>query len=684
MDFKKNPKTRFRDVEKLTKEDARAQIEALREGIECHDYLYYVKNGPKISDATYDTLFRRLDELEQAFPELASDDSPTKRIGAEPVDELKKVRHAATMLSLHAVYEEPEVEDFDERIRREMKARRAEYVAEPKFDGLSVEVVYEDGVFIRGTTRGDGQTGEDISENLKTIRAIPLHLHEDGRDMPSLLSVRGEVFIRKDAFCDVNRKRIELGREPFANPRNAAAGTVRQLDPKKAAETPLDIVFYDVLKIEGDSFDTQWGMLQRLPSLGLKTDPHATKCSGLKQVRDYYERLAKQREQLDYEMDGIVVKLNDLGTRTKLGTRQRSPRWALAWKFAPRQEETTLREIVVQVGRTGILTPVALLEPVNVGGVTVSRATLHNEDELKRKDVREGDTLRIERAGDVIPEVVERVPQRGKKRAKPFSMPGQCPACGTEVRREGAYTICPASLSCHAQLVGRIVHYASREAMDISGLGVETARELVDREMVRTIADLYRLSVDEVTELDGFAEKSASQLHKAIESRKQPRLDRFLYALGIPLVGEHVAQVVARHFRRIESVRQAALAELQAVPEIGSEIAHSVHGFFQQEENQNVLEDLFEVGLTVQPMPTRSEARRLKGTTFVFTGELDGYTRDEAARLVEELGGRATSSVSGNTDYVVVGADPGTKLDEARRQDVETIDEGEFRKLVAD
>ncbi len=682
MDDKKEPDTRFRDVETLDKDQAHRQIEALREGIEYHDYWYYVKNAPKISDATYDKLLRRLQNLEETFPEFATDDSPTRRVGAKPMDRLEKVKHSAAMLSLNAVYEANEVEAFDDLVRREAQSRRVEYVVEPKFDGLSLEVVYEKGAFSRGATRGDGQTGEDVSKNAKTIRAIPLHLHDSRRRAPDFLAVRGEVFMRKHAFQELNKQRVENGEEPFANPRNAAAGTVRQLDPRKVAAIPLDIFFYDILEIRGQSFESHWDVLQSLPAWGLRTNPQNKKCSGLAQVKRYHSQLADRREDLDYEVDGVVIKLNDYGLRKRLGTRQRSPRWALAWKFAPKQEVTTLHEIVVQVGRTGMLTPVGLLEPVDVGGVTVSRATLHNEDEVRRKDVREGDEVRIERAGDVIPEVVERVPRRGEKRGRAFSMPGKCPACGSRVDKEGAYYFCPASLSCRGQLAGRVIHYASREAMDIAGLGNETAKELVEKKMVTTIADLYRLSVEDLRRLEGFADKSAKQLHEAIHNANDVRLDRFLYALGIRHVGKHVAEVLARHFQEMKRIQKAALKDLQSIREIGPEIARSVHSFFRQDENRRVLQQLSEAGVAVRAIAAHRGGEPLDGVTFVFTGELADYTRDEAQRLVEDLGGRATSSVSGNTDYVIAGDSPGRKLQEAKTRHIEVINEDEFTEMV--
>jgi DNA ligase (NAD+) len=628
MDFKKNPKTQFKDTDKMSQEEAKEEVEALREGIEYHDTLYYIKNQPEISDSTYDKLFRRLQELEEAFPDLRSDTSPIRRVGAEPVDKLKKVDHAAPMLSLNAVLDENEAKDFDDFVHRNTKADMIVYALEPKFDGLSVEIVYEDGSFQYGATRGNGEVGEDISENLKTIHTVPLRLQRNG--IPSFLSVRGEVFMSKKGFQELNKKRIERGEDPFANPRNAAAGIMRQLDPKNVKDKPLDIFFYDALKIEGQEFSSHQELLEKFARWGLKTDPHTTTASSFEEVAKYREKLSQERDQLDCEIDGIVIKVDDYGQRAHLGIRHRSPRWALAWKFPPKEEVTTLEEIVVQVGRTGILTPVALLQPVDVGGVTVSRATLHNEDEVKRKDVRPGDTVRIARAGDVIPEVVERIKEPGKKRGKPFSMPGKCPVCGSETMREGAYTLCPAGLSCPAQLIGRLIHYASRNALNIEGLGEETVKTLVHKELVKEMADLYHLSVDDILGLEGFAEKSARQLHEAIQATKKPRLDRFLYALGIRHIGERVARILAQRYQSLETLQKADREDLEKIPEIGPEIAESVEQFFRQEENQNVLSRLEKIGFKVQDMPGKKGALPLEGKTFVFTGSLEDFTRDEA------------------------------------------------------
>jgi DNA ligase (NAD+) len=683
MDFKKDPGTQFKDTADMDKAAAREEIEALREGINYHDYLYYVENRPEISDAVYDKLFRRLQELEEAFPDLQSPNSPTQRVGAEPVDELAKIDHAAPMLSLNAVLEAKGFDDFHDFVRRRTGKQRITYVLEPKFDGFSVEIVYADGSFEYGATRGNGHTGEDISANLKTIGSVPLRL-QNADTAPKRLSVRGEVFMQKQGFQAINQERIEKGLEPFANPRNAAAGTMRQLDPQKVAGRPLDIFFYDILKIEGRQFASHWEALKGLRDWGLKTDPDNRKVSAATAVKAYHRNLARKRENLAYEIDGIVIKLDSYGLRKHLGTRHRSPRWALAWKFQPKQEVTTLEKIVVQVGRTGILTPVALLQPVNVGGVTVSRATLHNADEVHKKDVRPGDTVRVVRAGDVIPEVLERVPQPGKKRQPPFSMPEKCPACGSKVYRDGAYILCPAGLACRPQLVGRIIHYASREALDITGLGEQTAKDLAQKEMVKDIADLYRLTEDDLLNLEGFAQKSAAQLHQAIQATKNPRLDRFLYALGIRHVGQRMAQILAQRYERLERLKDADRSDLENIPEIGPEIALSVSRFFRQKENWQVLQRLHEAGVRVRKMPSEEGGLPLAGKTFVFTGRLENSTRSEAEDRVEQLGARAASSVSGSTDYLVKGHNPGQKLQDARRENVKIIDEDQFEQLVTD
>ena len=677
--FKHDPNTRFKKVEKITEDQARKEAEQLREAVEYHNYRYYIKNDPEISDKTYDTLFHRLQELEEAFPKLATPTSPTRRVGAPPVDELKKVEHRRPLLSLDSSEEEGKLKDFLHTLREKTGEEEAPCVLEPKLDGFSVELVYEKGEFSYGSTRGDGRTGEDISENLKTIPTLPLRLQGSASRS---LAVRGEVLMSKQGFQELNRTRVENGQEPFANPRNAAAGIMRQLDSRKVAGKPLQIFCYEVVDSEEEDLpNSHWEILEQFTHWGFKTNPSNSRASSLEEIEDYRKKLLEQREKLPYEIDGVVIKLDDREFREKLGTRQRSPRWAFAWKFPPKKEITTLRDIAVQVGRTGMLTPVALLDPVEVGGVTVSRATLHNEEEAQRKDVRPGDTVRILRAGDVIPEVAERVKEPGKKRGKKFSMPSHCPSCGSSVVREGAYVLCPAGLSCPAQRIGRIIHYASRDALDIETLGEKNVQQLVEKGLVGDLSDLYKLDEEQLQSLEGFAEKSASKLYHAIQNTKKPRLDRFLYALGIRHVGEHVAQVLARHFKSLEKVTQAGREELEEIREIGPEIAESVFHFFKEEENRKILDRLEQAGVQPQKIE-RQRSTALKGLTFVFTGELEGYTRKEAEEKVESLGGRATTSVSSNTDYLVVGKEPGSKLDESKKNEVKILNEKEFEQLL--
>ena len=677
-EFRHHPDTDFEPVDSLTAGQARKQAEALREGLRHHDYLYYVKNAPEISDATYDALLRRLQELEDAYPDLQRDDSPTQRVGAEPVEALGKVQHAAPMLSLEAVLEGDAVREFLRRIGEQGDgAPRLDL--EPKFDGFSVELVYADGELQTGSTRGNGEQGEDITRNLRTVRAIPLRLRGDD-PVPGRLAVRGEVFLPRQAFTDLNRERVQRGEEAFANPRNAAAGMMRQLDSRKLAGIAFDAFFYQLLAVDGEAPSTHADMLAQFRQWGLPTCPLNQTGADFDAVRDYHQRLAERRDELDYEIDGVVIEVDDLRLRERLGVRTRNPRWAVAWKFAPREEVTRIDDIVVQVGRTGILTPVALLQPVDVGGVTVSRATLHNQDEIERKDIRVGDKVRLVRAGDVIPEVAERVKEPGRKREEPFSMPDECPVCGTSLVRQGAYVVCPAGLACQAQLVGHLTHYADRDAMDIDHLGEKTAHRLAESGLVSDLADLYTLAPEDIEQLEGFAERSARQLHDAIQGSLEPRLDRFLYALGIRHVGRRAARLLARRFRDLDALLEVEAGAVEAIPGLGPEIARSVADFFADAGNREVLARMREHGLEIGRMPRQRSS--LQGKTFVFTGALQHHTREEAKELVESRGGRATSSVSGETDYLVVGEEPGSKLGQAREHDVEIIDEDAFEALL--
>lgn len=679
--FYKTPFPDFENIDDITKKDAKREIELLRDAIEHHDHLYYIKNNPDISDKAYDKLFNRLEDLENKFKDLQSDISPTKKTGAPPVDELKKRKHASPMLSLNSSDEANEIKDFIRFVHEQTGEKSLNFVLEPKLDGLSVEVVYKNGVFEYAATRGDGEIGEDISENIKTIRTVPMKL-KSNNNLPEFLSVRAEVFMAKDKFQELNKQRVEQGNEPFANARNAAAGIVRQLDSEKVADKPLDIFFYEMIQSSNDVVKSHWEMLHTFPEWGLKKNDENKKVSRFEELEDYYQKMTANRESIPYEIDGVVIKLDNRELRKKLGTRQRSPRWAFAWKFPPKKEITTLQDIVLQVGRTGILTPVALFDPVEVGGVTVSRATLHNEDEVKKKDVRPGDKIRVMRAGDVIPEVAERVEkERGKKRGAKFEMPQKCPVCDTDVVREGAYVICPAGLSCDAQMKGRMIHYASREAMDIANLGDKNIIQLIDKGMVKNIPDLYRIKAADLEKLEGFAKKSARQLYEAIQHSKNPELHRFLYALGIRHVGEHMARILAQKFKSLHTLKHVSYNELISVHEIGPEIAESVSHFFDNEDNLQMLAELEKIGVKPKKTSTK-QADLLKNKTIVLTGELENFTRKEARNKIESLGGKTTSSVSSNTDYVVAGEDPGSKLDDAKVNNVKTINEEQFHRLL--
>jgi DNA ligase (NAD+) len=670
----------------MERQEAERQIEQLRQQLQYHNYRYHVLDDPQITDAEYDQLMRRLQELEAAFPELIRPDSPTQRVGATPLEAFGTVLHSLPMLSLDNAFSAEEVRDFDARIRRQLgQSDRIDYVAEPKIDGLAVELVYVDGLFVQGSTRGNGVRGEDITQNLRTIKTIPLRLIAVAHDpLPQRLEVRGEVYMTKRDFQRLNARREEEGEPTFANPRNASAGALRQLDPRITAGRPLAMFCYGVGGVEGITFQTHWDVLQSLARWGFSINPHSERCQGIEAALAYYERLSQQREELPYEIDGVVIKVNALALQEALGTRSRSPRWALAYKFEPKQAVTRVKVIAVQVGRTGALTPVALLEPVQVAGVEVSRASLHNPDEVARKDVRAGDWVLVQRAGDVIPEIVEVLKERRTGEEKPFEMPTHCPICKSGVvRLEDEVVPRCVGLSCPAKLKETIVHFASKRAMDIDGLGDKTVDQLVERGLVKDIGDLYGLTKDDVLKLDRLADKSASNLIAAIERSKQTTLPRFLYALGIRHVGEHVADVLAREYSDWQALQHAGYEELQGIHEIGPRIAQSIVAFFQDTGNQGVLEKLHRGGVCATPLQRPAVDQSLRGKTLVFTGELQTYTRAEAKRLVEARGGRVTSSVSRSTSYVVAGADAGSKLDQARKFGLSVLTEDEFQALLS-
>ncbi len=657
------------------------RVEELRALIRKYDYHYYVLNQPLVSDPEYDKLFRELKELEAQHPELVTPDSPTQRVGAPPAEEFRSVPHAIPMLSLDNCFNAEELREWDARVRRLLGGEPVAYVCEPKLDGLSVELVYEDGVFTVGSTRGDGYTGEDVTRNLRTIKQIPLRLFPLNGRVPKLLEVRGEVYMEKEAFVRLNREREREGLSLFANPRNAAAGSLRQLDPNITASRPLKFFAYHVGRVEGLEIRSQEELLTILGQLGLPVNPVWKLCHTLEEVVEFYNELLAQRDHFPYESDGMVVKVNDFRQREILGEVARAPRWAIAFKFPAEEATTRVVDIVVQVGRTGVLTPVAMLEPVEVSGVTVSRATLHNEDEVRRKDVRIGDWVIVRRAGEVIPEVVKPIPERRTGTEREFRMPTRCPVCGGPVvRPAGEVAHRCENLSCPARIKESIRHFASRRAADIQGLGEKLIDKLVDTGLVRKVSDIYRLRKEDLVALERMGEKSAQNLLEQIERAKTIPLARLIFALGIQHVGETVAQVLAERLGTLEKLAQASYEDLQGIPGVGPKIAASVADFFRNPENRRLVEELRALG--VVPQEARAAAGPLAGKTFVFTGALSRMTREEARRRVEARGGKVASGVSKKVDYVVVGADPGSKLTEAQKLGLRILNEEEFSRMV--
>jgi DNA ligase (NAD+) len=585
------------------------------------------------------------------------------------------------MLSLANAFDETEARDFDKKVKKFLgSSEDITYIAEPKLDGLAVELVYQRGQFVVGSTRGDGVNGENITQNLRTIKTIPLQLIQKEIPAPERLEVRGEVIIQLKKFKDLNRKREKVGEPVFANPRNAAAGSVRQLDSKVTAERPLEIYCYGLGEVRGTTFKTHWEILQTIPKWGFRTNPNIQKCQNIEEILEYYHKMHEKRETLPYEIDGIVMKVDRLDLQARLGEISRSPRWALAFKFQPKQETTKILDILIQVGRTGALTPVAVMEPVKVGGVEVSRATLHNQDEIDKKDVRIGDTVVIQRAGDVIPEVVQVVTSKRKGSEKKFRIPSKCPVCGAEVIKEEAIHRC-IGLDCPAQLKGRIKHFASKRAMDIEGLGVKLIDQLVDKGLVKDVADIYYINKEKLIELERMADKSAQNIIDAIEKSKTKPLSKFLYALGIRHAGESTAEDLARRFSRLDDFFHLSEEDLMEVEGIGPEVAASVHQFFGDEKNKESIEFLKKAGLKVIE-PKVKEKGKLAGKIFVFTGALKVFGRDEARNIVESLGGMTTSSISKKVDFVVVGEDPGSKFDKAKELGIKTLTEEEFKKMI--
>jgi DNA ligase (NAD+) len=671
--------------------DIASRIDELRDQIRHHNYRYHVLDDPEIPDVEYDRLMRKLQQLEAAHPELITSDSPTQRVGAEPVAAFGTVRHRLPMLSLENAFTEQELVDFNRRIRDRLEFDEDDppvvFAAEPKLDGAAVSLLYEDGKLVQGSTRGDGTTGEDITHNVRTIDGVPLRLL--GSDYPSTLEVRGEVFMPREGFLAYNEQAEKSGGKVFVNPRNAAAGSLRQLDPRLTAERPLDIYLYSVGFVEGGNLAARHSeILDQLETWGLKTCPERTVVMGVEGCLDYYARLGAKRDELPYDIDGVVYKVDRIAEQRELGYVSRAPRWAIAHKFPAQEEMTVVNAVEFQVGRTGALTPVARLEPIFVGGVTVSNATLHNIDELHRKDVRIGDTVIVRRAGDVIPEVVKVVESRRPRNSRRVRLPRKCPVCGSAVAREEGEAVarCTGGLVCAAQRTEGLKHFVSRRALDIEGLGAKLIEQLVDRDRLKSTADIYTLQADELAALDRMGEKSAGNIVAAIEKSKETTLARFLYGLGIREVGEATANALANYFGSLERIMQASEDDLKAVEDIGPVVASRIAAFFGESHNRKIIGELVSAGLhwpeTEGGKPAEEGA--LAGKTFVLTGTMSNMTRDEAKAEIQARGGKVSGSVSAKTTFVVAGDKPGSKLKKAESLGIHILDEDALSKLLSD
>jgi DNA ligase, NAD-dependent len=660
----------------MDKEQAAKRINELRDIINHHNYMYYVLDSPEISDAEFDNLMRELIELERQYPEYLTPDSPTQRVGGEVLEGFAEYVHTLPLLSLSDVFDEGELRDFDRRVRREVGD--TEYVVEVKIDGLSCALRYENGIFVQGATRGNGFVGEDVTANLKTIRSIPLKLEE-----PVSLEVRGEVYMPKRSFLMLNELREQNGEPLFANPRNAAAGSLRQLDPKITASRNLDIFIFNLQRVEGKNFTTHIETLEYLKEMGLKIIPYYVKCDNIDQVLEQVHIWESKRNELDFAVDGLVIKVNDLAKREILGSTSKSYRWAIAYKYPAEMAKTRIKDIIVQVGRTGALTPTAILEPVKLAGSTISRATLHNEDYIKMKGIKIGDWVYIRKAGEIIPEVVEPLIEERTGEEKDFIMPDTCPECGAKaVRLPGeAVTRCT-GLSCPAQIKRQLEHFASKEAMDIDGMGPAVISQLVDKGLVKNIADIYYIGYQDILNLERMGKKSAENLINAIEDSKGRDLDRLINGLGIRLVGSKAAKILAEAYKDIKSLMKAGAEELTSIPEIGPKIAESIVDFFSEKQNIAIINRLIEAGVNTRKIEEVHETL-LAGKTFVITGTLKDFTREEAANIIEQLGGKVTGSVSKKTNYLICGENPGSKLDKARELNVTIISEDDFKKMIA-
>jgi DNA ligase (NAD+) len=677
------------DISKIkTQDDAWQVAEKLRDELNKNNYYYYIKDNPVISDAEYDKLLRNLSDLEAKFPQIVTPDSPTQRIGAPLEGGFPTVIHSEKMLSLQDAFNYDELKDFLDRVYKDpgLKEEEVEFVCELKIDGLAVSLLYEDGKLVRGATRGDGEVGEDITSNIKTIKTIPLRLlnNHPKYKIPKILEVRGEAYLSKEEFKRINEEREEQGLFVFANPRNAAAGSLRQIDPKITASRNLNIFIYAMATNSELDIATHYEILNYLKEIGLRINPNIKKAVGFEEIKNYCENWKDKRKELSYETDGIVIKVNSIAYQKKLGQTTRNPRWAIAFKFPPEEKTTKILDIKISVGRTGALTPVAVLEPVVISGSTVSSATLHNEDEIKKKDVRIGDRVLVHKAGDVIPEIVKVITERRTGSEKPFIMPDKCPVCGSDaVRPEGEAVRRCTSLACPAVQYEAIVHFASKSGMDIEGLGPAIADKLLQKKLIKDVSDIYYLKYDDIFGLENFKEKSTTNLINAINKSKSQPLSRLLYAMGIRFVGEHIAEVLSKNFSDLDELMNASFEELSSIFEIGPRIAQSVVTFFRQPQNKVIIEKLRKAGVNF-----KSERKELNvkdefnGKTFVLTGKLGSFTRDEAKEIIEKFGGKVVSSVSKNTHAVIVGIDPGSKLADAVRLGVRQINEKEFKNMI--
>ena len=662
----------------MKEKDVKKKIDQLRKEIRKHNELYYVKGKPEISDSKYDALMKELKELEKKHSEFRSPDSPTETVGAPMPDKFVKVKHTSAMLSLESVSDEAGALHFDQTCAKEA-AEVVDYMCEPKLDGLSIELVYEKGKFVRSSTRGDGVIGEDVTLNLKTVHSVPGELK--GKKVPDRIAVRGEVMMHIKDFQELNKKQTELGLDTYANPRNVAAGSMRQLDWRVTAQRKLHVYCYRILDISDGMPGTQKEALEFLHELGFQVSPGSKYCRDIKDVILYHHDLEKKRDDLDYEIDGVVVKVNEMDQQKKIGMRTTNPRWAVAYKFEPRKEVTRVEDIVVQVGRTGTLTPVALLQSVEVGGVTVSRATLHNMDQVAKLGVKIGDYVKVQRAGDVIPYVSEVVKGKRTGKEKEFHMPRKCPSCGATIEREDVFYRCPAGLGCPAQLKEAIAHYASKGAVDIDGFSDKTVELLFEKGLIKSISDIYILKREDLLRLEGFKEKKTDNLLRAIDNSRNVTLERFVFGLGIRNVGKHIATLLAKQFGTLERIASASEDDLVAINEIGPEIAESITRFFGEKKNRSEVEQLKKNGVNVSGKK-KAAGGKLAGKKVLFTGSLQSIARSEAKKLVESEGGEAASGVSSTVDYVVVGEDPGSKLDKAKKLGLTILTEEQFKKLL--